>query len=418
MITTLDLRSCVDLRDVVHRAVQALVEGHVVGLPTESTYLWAASGLAPAAVETLRRIDAASDPTRRSSQRITSPTLCLPSCEAVEDYVCHWRPMTRRLATRMWPGPLVLSMRCDRGCSAASQLPPSIRTWVWGDDDSIAFRVIEHRVVADVHRLLSAPLVAIEAVGERTSATTAGELIESAADVATSEAVVDAVPAGRVVLVLDDGPTRYRGGATVVHADDRSMRTVRPGNYDANAMKRSARPLVAVVCTGNTCRSPMAEVMLRDRITRKLGDRVDVVSAGLAAGAGMPASPQGVEVMTDRGLDLANHRSRPLDESIINRADLVLTLTRAHRAAILTAWPTMAERVHTLRHDGGDVADPVGAPIDVYAACADQIEAELDAWVGHIETLLPSHSDGVATAATGNDEPSVNGTDPESGDGG
>jgi protein-tyrosine phosphatase len=111
----------------------------------------------------------------------------------------------------------------------------------------------------------------------------------------------------------------------------------------------------------------MAETLLREQIRQKLGseDKVRVLSAGVAAGAGSGASPQAVEVMGSRDLDLTGHSSRPLDDAVMNVADLILTMTRGHRAAILAAWPNMEDRVHTLRRDGGDITDPVGMPVEV-----------------------------------------------------
>ena len=131
----------------------------------------------------------------------------------------------------------------------------------------------------------------------------------------------------------------------------------------------------------------MAETLLREQLRQKLGseDAVRVLSAGVAAATGSGASPQAVEVMGARGLDLTGHCSRPLDDAVMNVADLVLTMTRGHRAAILAAWPDMHDRVHTLRRDGGDVSDPVGMPVDVYQDCANQIEGELAAWIESLD---------------------------------
>ena len=101
--------------------------------------------------------------------------------------------------------------------------------------------------------------------------------------------------------------------------------------------------------------------------------------------AGSGASPQSIEVMGRRGLDLTGHSSRPLDDSVMNVADLVLTMTSGHRAAILAAWPQMHDRVHNLRRDGGDISDPIGMPVDVYDACADQIDNELAGWLDSLD---------------------------------
>jgi protein-tyrosine phosphatase len=85
--------------------------------------------------------------------------------------------------------------------------------------------------------------------------------------------------------------------------------------------------------------------------------------------------------MCRRGLDLSEHCSRPLDDALMNVADLVLAMTRGHRAAILAAWPDMHDHVFTLRHDGGDISDPVGMPVDVYHECANQMDDELAKWM-------------------------------------
>jgi protein-tyrosine phosphatase len=127
--------------------------------------------------------------------------------------------------------------------------------------------------------------------------------------------------------------------------------------------------------------------LLRERLRKKFGceDAVRVLSAGVAAAHGCGASPQAIEVMGKRGLDLTGHSSRALDDDVINLADLVLTMTRGHRAAILAAWPDMQDRVYTLRRDGGDISDPVGMSVDVYESCALQIDAELSAWLDALE---------------------------------
>ena len=131
----------------------------------------------------------------------------------------------------------------------------------------------------------------------------------------------------------------------------------------------------------------MAETLLREQLRQKMGseDAVRVLSAGVAAGIGSGASPQAIEVMGDQGLDLTGHSSRPLDDAVMNVADLVLTMTRGHRAAILAAWPDMHDRVHTLRRDGGDISDPVGMPVEVYESCAEQIDRELAAWIESLD---------------------------------
>jgi tRNA threonylcarbamoyl adenosine modification protein (Sua5/YciO/YrdC/YwlC family) len=362
MLNILDLRSTDDPRDIVHRTVQAFVEGEVVGLPTETVYGLAADALSETAVQALCEL--------KGRDENVPLAISVASREAAADFFCELTPLARRLSHRCWPGPLTLVVPCDSPHSALTQIPCSVRQRITGEHGCVGFRVVDHRVLAHIHRFLSGPLVL-------TSANLSGQPAPmTAGDVA--EQLGDSLP-----LLLDDGPTRYGGASTVARVTGNRLEILRQGVIERAAMNQFVKPVIVLVCTGNTCRSPMAETLLRERLRDRLGseDAVRVLSAGVAAGVGSGASPQAVEVMGKRELDLTGHSSRPLDESVVNVADLILTMTRGHRAAILAAWPDKHDLVHTLRRDGGDISDPVGMPVEIYQSCAEQIDSELAAWI-------------------------------------
>ncbi len=362
MPTTLDLRASDDVRDIVHRSVQALVEGKVIGVPTETVYGLAADALNESAVERLCEI---------KGRDLTTPlAISVSSCESAGDYFDQLTPLARRLSQRCWPGPLTLVVPSLSDRSPITQLPENVQRRIAGDFGCVGFRVVDHRIITHIHRFLSGPLVL-------TSANLSGQPAQTTAEGVASQ-LGNSIP-----LLLDDGPTRYGGASTVVRVIGNRMEILREGVIELEAMNQFVKPVIVLVCTGNTCRSPMAESLLKEKLRLKFGneDAVQVLSAGVAAGTGNMASPQAVEVMESRGLDLTAHCSRPLDDAVMNVADLVLTMTRGHQAAILAAWPDMHERVHTLRRDGGDITDPVGMPVEAYLSCAEQIENELSAWV-------------------------------------
>jgi protein-tyrosine phosphatase len=361
----LDLQATDDPRDIIHRTVQALIEGEVVGVPTETVYGLAAHALSEPAVARLCELKRGAD---------TPLAISVASREAAGDFFCDGSPLVRRLAHRCWPGPLTIVVPCEHPQSAVNQLPDSIRERIMAEDRCVGFRVVDHRVLSHIHRLLEAPLVL-------TGANRAGDPPPTtAAPVAHSFG--DALP-----LLLDDGPTRYGGSSSVVRVRGNRLEVLREGVIEQAAMNQFVKPVIVLVCTGNTCRSPMAETLMREQLRNRLGseDAVRVLSAGVAAIAGGGASPQAIEVMGHRGLDLTGHSSRPLDDAVINVADLVLTMTRGHRDAILAAWPEMHDRVFTLRRDGGDITDPVGMPVEVYQECAEQIDRELAAWIDSLD---------------------------------
>jgi len=138
-----------------------------------------------------------------------------------------------------------------------------------------------------------------------------------------------------------------------------------------------------MVCYGNICRSPMAEVLMQAALHNRLGDRHDflVTSAGTNAFDGGPASSPGVQAMAQRGLDLSRHRSRALTKAMIRRADRVICMTASHRRSVLEMVPEAAAKTITL---GDDVPDPLGGTLAEYEAVARLIEERVEALADEI----------------------------------
>ncbi len=138
---------------------------------------------------------------------------------------------------------------------------------------------------------------------------------------------------------------------------------------------------ILFVCTGNTCRSAMAEEMLRTMLKRKGMTGFHIRSAGIAALPGEKASPPAVAVLKEAGMDLSGHRSSPLNEKLLKEADVILAMTEGNKAAVLSRYPFVRERVHTLKEyagvSGRDILDPYGRPVDVYRRTREEIRNAL-----------------------------------------
>ncbi|TWT99417.1 Threonylcarbamoyl-AMP synthase [Botrimarina colliarenosi] len=349
-----------DARDVVHRAVQALAEGELVALPTETVYGIAASATHPDAVA---RLAAA------KGRDAASPfALAIKSAEDAEDYAPGWNPTARRLARRCWPGPVTLVVDANRDEGLISRLPAAVLPYIC-PNGTVGLRSPANQLVQDILRMLAGPIAL-------TSANQTGE-----PDATTAQQCVDAL-GDKLSLVLDDGPARYGQPSSVVRITPTGFDVLREGVVGRPTLERLSRMLVVFVCTGNTCRSPLAEVVMRRRLAEGLGVAEDelessgvmIASAGIAAAVGSPASPETAEVLRQQGMSADGHAAQQLTEHLVRQADLLIAMTPSHVESILSLWPEAAGRVKLVDASGGAISDPIGGPLEVYQRCAEQIE--------------------------------------------
>jgi protein-tyrosine-phosphatase/tRNA A37 threonylcarbamoyladenosine synthetase subunit TsaC/SUA5/YrdC len=371
MPNTLDWKSSGDPRDLVHIAVQALVEGRLVALPAETAYHVFASGLRPKAVAQLTSL-AKSGKSRR-------PCVFLRSPQEALDYSPRLSVVAARLVSRGWPGPLVLELPADDEHSLAANLAAEVRSDLLIDGKFLPQRVAAHEAIVQAMRLLPGPLVAASMTNAEGQAICSGK-------------EASRVAGDQVAAVIDDGATHYGGFATAVRVEGEKCYLTAPGVLDLETVQRLSQFIVLLVCTGNTCRSPMAETIFRNLLSQRFPDlfqdpfpAATIASAGLSAFPGGPASTEAILVMKKRGLNLQNHQSHSITERSLRHADLILTMTQSHRSAILERMPSLAAKTHLLSGSNSDVSDPFGGDESLYEACADQIENYLRGWLNVIE---------------------------------
>ncbi|MHC4829684.1 MAG: L-threonylcarbamoyladenylate synthase [Planctomycetota bacterium] len=338
--------------EVLGPAIEALRGGGVVAFPTETVYGLAARADRPEAVARLASIKGR-DPQKPLSYHASSGLAALEIAGGLP-------PRVLPLLRRFWPGPITV-----------------VVPRVGQEGETAGLRVPAHPVAEQLLRAVEVPILG-------TSANLSGE------DPLTSGAAVTAAFADAVDVVIDAGETTIRESSSVVKVTDLGFTVLREGIVSADMVRRHLTVRVLFVCTGNTCRSPMAEAMMKDRLSRLLGIHVgmlaaqgfEVGSAGTGAGYGGSAATHGVAIMRERGLDTSKHQSRPLTTEMVEQAGLVIPLSYSHEDAILRRWPQHAGKVLLL--DPAGVPDPIGGSLEVYRECANHIDSRL----GYVVDLL------------------------------
>ncbi|MHC4916257.1 MAG: L-threonylcarbamoyladenylate synthase [Planctomycetota bacterium] len=324
----------------IRTAARAVRDGKLVAFPTETVYGLATNADDAAAVRRL------SDVKRRDPSKPYA--LMIPDEGHVEKYIGQVPDLAHKLMRIFWPGPLTIVVRVQDGRTVGLRLP-------------------DHPVARALVAWAGCPVAA-------PSANRSG-----AEPPSTAEEVLQQL-GKEIDVVLDGGPAHRGLSSTVALVREHEVEVLREGPVTEEEILAARAYQVLFVCSGNSCRSPMAQALLegilkerRGRFPRgRQGRSYRVSSAGTGVMSEGNVNELAAQAMAEVDLDISGHRTTPLSMSMISAADKIYTMTDRHRMTILEMVPEARDRVERL-DPSEDIMDPAGSDIEAYRECRDRI---------------------------------------------
>lgn len=296
-------------------------------------------------------------------------TLHIGQKNDVKKYVPTIGLRVEKLIRNAWPGPLTIVFELDH--TDIDKQKKNLEREFFENlykNNSIGIRCPDNPIATMLLQSTNSPVVAPSAnKASQPPAVDAGQAL--------------AQLSGQIELLLDAGPCKYKNSSTVVKIGKMGIKILRPGVYSQAQLDAMSAVKFLFVCTGNTCRSPMAEGIFRKYLAEKLQCKVDnldkigykICSGGVMGTTGFPASAEAIAACAAKGIDIKAHRNQGLSKELIEESDFIFAMERIHQERIIALSLEAANKCFLLAGDK-EIPDPIGYPQEFFNNCADMIE--------------------------------------------
>ena len=345
----------------IRKAAGLVDEGQLVGFPTETVY-----GIACRVKENclalLNRL--------KSRPADKFYTLHIGRLTDLKKYVPSITLRAKKLVDKYWPGPLTIIFELNE--NDIKRQKRIIETDVFDNlykSNSIGIRYPDNPVALALLQHIENPVVA-------PSANTTGQ------QPAIEASQVFEAFSGQIPLILDGGPCKYKTSSTVVKIGKNNLQVLRESVFSKAQIEEFSTVQLLFVCTGNSCRSPMAEGFCKKYLAEKLNCTVDqlrkkgykTLSAGTMGIIGLAASSEAIVACAAMGIDITKHRSTGLTKELIENSDIIFAMTNGHLHDVLELAPQAKDKCFLLAKQR-EIADPIGQGQNIYFESAQLIRS-------------------------------------------